>query len=475
MEINFKPRAGARTDGTTFASRPATALRVSARDLGGAGFIVGLLFSLVFLGAGCAMLWSFATNTREIPLLIIGGVFTLVGGAMTIAALRTLADRIRHGNVLLQVAQPLPVAGGSLVAWLALPEKAAAADHLAVEFNCRRIRYVKERSGGKTQIRRDEKSIWSARAQVPVNGNRADIRFDIPDGLPAATREPERTRFISVDDPPRYEWVVHVVADIPGVDLDRNYLVPVGAGNKPYAEAGVAVPAPAPQPAPAAVAPVAGAVPAPVATQSLVILVLCNLPPLAGVMFWGWNVGDVVLVYWMENVIIGAVNILRLLTTTGSTEGVTAGPVGTFVSRLFLAGFFTVHYGMFCYVHGIFIVSFFGDEALRAFGHDLFGAVSSVLADRLFAVAIAGLAVSHLFSYFHNFLGRGEGRHVDPRMIMMRPYGRIVVVHIFILAGAALASAFGSQVIVMMLFVVLKVVVDGIFHLKERKALGARA
>lgn len=472
MEINFKPRAGVGSDGAAFTSRPATALRVSARELGGAGFIVGLLFSLVFLGAGCAMLWSFATGSREIPLLIIGGVFTVVGGAMTVASLRTLADRIRHGNVLLQVSQPVPVAGGSLVAWMALPEKAAAAGYVTVEFNCLRIRYVKERSGGKSQMRRDEKSLWSTRAQVPVSGRRADIRFDIPDGLPAATREPERTRFISVDDPPRYEWVVHVVADIPGVDLDRNYLVPVGAGKTPVAAETPA--APAPRPAQAAVMPAAGAVPAPATTPSLAILVLGNLPPLAGVMFWGWNVGDVVLVYWLENVIIGAINILRLLTSTGSTEDVTAGPVGTFASRLFLAGFFSVHYGMFCYVHGIFIVSFFGDEALRAFGHDLVGAVSSVLSDRMFAVAIAGLAVSHLFSYFHNFLGRGEGRHADPRMIMIRPYGRIVVVHLFILAGAALASAFGSQAIVMMLFVVLKVTVDGIFHLKERKALGAR-
>lgn len=468
MEINFKPRAGVTTG--SIAKRPATAaaLRIHARDMAGAGFYVGLLFSLVFLGAGCAMLWHFVSEMREIPLLVISSVFTLVGGVMTFGFVRVMLDRIRHGSVALHVSEPLPEVGGRLVAWLAVPQAVVAAGRISVEFKCVRSRYVKETSGGKTTIRHVEEPQWTSRTEVPVSGRRADIRFDLPAGLPGSSPEQASVRFISENDPPRHEWVVHVVADIPGVDLDRTYAIPVRGAD-------IAVPATvvasAPKPAPATVLP-PGAVPNPPGPASLVMLLLGNLVPLAGVVYWGWSVGDVVLVYWMENLVIGLVNILRLLSSTAPPGDEPAGPAGAFVARLFLAGFFSVHYGMFCFVHGIFIVQFFGAENLREFGFDMPAVVFALLSDRVFAVAILGLAVSHLFSYFHNFLGRGEGRNADPRMIMMRPYGRIIVVHIFILAGGMLSQTFGSGVLVMTLFVVLKVIVDGAFHLRERRVLG---
>ncbi|MGB2011794.1 MAG: DUF6498-containing protein, partial [Akkermansiaceae bacterium] len=44
------------------------------------------------------------------------------------------------------------------------------------------------------------------------------------------------------------------------------------------------------------------------------VLIGANLIPLAGVLAWDWSIFHVVVVYWLENVIIGAINILKMIT-----------------------------------------------------------------------------------------------------------------------------------------------------------------
>ncbi|NIA27398.1 MAG: hypothetical protein GWP02_05020 [Desulfobulbaceae bacterium] len=64
---------------------------------------------------------------------------------------------------------------------------------------------------------------------------------------------------------------------------------------------------------------------------SAIILILANLVPLAGVLFLGWRVFDVIILYWAENVVIGVINVLRMITCrpepglAGLTQG-GAGP-----------------------------------------------------------------------------------------------------------------------------------------------------
>ena len=43
------------------------------------------------------------------------------------------------------------------------------------------------------------------------------------------------------------------------------------------------------------------------------LLVAANLVPLAGVLFWGWQVKQVVFLYWAENIVIGLFNLAAIL------------------------------------------------------------------------------------------------------------------------------------------------------------------
>ena len=50
---------------------------------------------------------------------------------------------------------------------------------------------------------------------------------------------------------------------------------------------------------------------------SLLLLIAANLLPVAGVLLWGWSIFEIVSLYWFENVVIGVINILKILTATG--------------------------------------------------------------------------------------------------------------------------------------------------------------
>src|SRR4051812_25735615 len=52
------------------------------------------------------------------------------------------------------------------------------------------------------------------------------------------------------------------------------------------------------------------------AAPTAVLLVASNLVPLAGVAFGGWRLGSVMVLYWLENGIVGIVTVARLLLVT---------------------------------------------------------------------------------------------------------------------------------------------------------------
>ena len=74
-----------------------------------------------------------------------------------------------------------------------------------------------------------------------------------------------------------------------------------------------------------------------------------NLFVLAGVLAWGWPPGNVLVLFWVENVILGVVTAVRIATAQGGLQP--GAPTGSRVAKVL---FFTVHYGIFALVHGVF-------------------------------------------------------------------------------------------------------------------------
>ncbi|MEQ8847393.1 DUF6498-containing protein [Botrimarina sp.] len=234
---------------------------------------------------------------------------------------------------------------------------------------------------------------------------------------------------------------------------------------------------------------------------SVVSLVAANVIPLAGVLLLGWRVFDVVFVYWLENVVIGAINVLKILTCSPDPglvaqryaerlaslppeqreqlEKLTAGGAAWNASKLFFAPFFTVHYGLFCFVHGVFVGVLAGEGGPLGGSMNPFGTAIEALQSPALLVAAIGLAASHLVSYFTNYLGRGEYRRLTPPELMIAPYGRVVVLHVAIVLSGFFVMTLGSPVWLLLLLVIGKTLFDLTLHLREHergagsKALGA--
>ena len=207
--------------------------------------------------------------------------------------------------------------------------------------------------------------------------------------------------------------------------------------------------------------------------RSALVLVAANLVPLGGVLFFGWSAFEVVFLFWVENVIIGFYNVLKMLTfgLMSRTVGVMPKAV-VFGGTVFLTAFFVVHYGMFCSGHGFFVIALLGRGELSLQGDWGFLASYSIawrLARTSLGYAMLSLLLSHGFSFYENFLKGREYERVSAQQLMAAPYSRIVVLHLAIIFGAMLVLAFKSPVGILLVLVVMKIVLDLKFHLSERK------
>jgi uncharacterized protein DUF6498 len=190
--------------------------------------------------------------------------------------------------------------------------------------------------------------------------------------------------------------------------------------------------------------------------MQILIALLINLVPAASVVVFGWSAFTLLLLYWMENLIIGAINVLKIGIAAGSTGG-EAPKVS-----IFLIPFFIFHYGLFCAIHGLFIYALFADRAAMAVSpeNDLLALPSVVLArlstDRFLAYNAALLAAYHVFSFLIFWIGKGAWRQAEPFSQMFEPYGRVVVVHLTILIAGMPVVLLGQPLIAVMILALIK-------------------
>ena len=222
-------------------------------------------------------------------------------------------------------------------------------------------------------------------------------------------------------------------------------------------------------------------------TLAAAVLVVANLVPLAGVLWWDWDVLTILALYWVENGIVGAYNLLRILRAEGTSGAgmanwrVNGRPIEA-LTRWPLAAFFLIHYGFFWIGHGMFVLVFLPlITGLGAIGFD--GPIEGPLSVpfsfgeagpdwELVGIGAVGLTLSHGASFWFNFLGRGEYRSVSPGQMMIAPYSRLVVLHVTIIVGAMVSSWVGSPVGALLVLVGLKTALDLFFHLREHRSLG---
>jgi hypothetical protein len=203
-------------------------------------------------------------------------------------------------------------------------------------------------------------------------------------------------------------------------------------------------------------------------TTSSAILILSNLVPLAGILFWGWDTFVLLCLYCLETAVIGFWTIARAATMSrdrGSATG--RGIAGT----LALAGFFTVHAGIFMSVHMLFIYSLFaGPWAGRI--HDARDFIRLIVIGKDLWIPLLALFVGQGAIFINDAVNRfvfakTPRTGTDTGEIMGGFYKRIVIMHVAILGGAFVTEAIGTAAPLIIL-VMLKIAIEIRLQMKAR-------
>lgn len=184
-----------------------------------------------------------------------------------------------------------------------------------------------------------------------------------------------------------------------------------------------------------------------------------NLVPILGVIFMEWDILYLIFIYWAESLMIGAFNVLKILIAQGETKSnkgyVEKIGIG---GRTFIAGFFTVHFGFFCYVQISILLGIFNTSALQS--DSIWGLAEYLFSGNGGFVALGVLFGNHLYFFINEYLIKGEYKTADPGVLMFVPYVRIFVQQFAAIFGGIFVSAFNLPILLLILLQILKTIGD---------------
>lgn len=208
---------------------------------------------------------------------------------------------------------------------------------------------------------------------------------------------------------------------------------------------------------------------------SILALTVANLAPLIGVIYFSWDASFIILLYWVENLIIGFYNLLKMaLLHTGHSV--------TKLRKAFSMLFFGIHFGGFCVGHGVFLIlflkigpenpSFFPESPwpiFLVFFQILFSVISTLWAQHPpgMEFTVIALILSHGTSFIRNYYLGGEYKNMNLHQLMAQPYKRIMTMHITIIAGGFLIAFLNSPLALIIILVFMKTLMDIHLHQKE--------
>ena len=86
-----------------------------------------------------------------------------------------------------------------------------------------------------------------------------------------------------------------------------------------------------------------------VRSPTTIALIVANLVPLVGVLFFDWSLFTIMFIFWMESAVIGCFNVLKLVIVAN-------------ILSIIMVPFFVVHYGAFMSGHLVFIFALFSPD-----------------------------------------------------------------------------------------------------------------
>jgi len=193
-------------------------------------------------------------------------------------------------------------------------------------------------------------------------------------------------------------------------------------------------------------------------TKSDYFLIAANLVPVVGALFFNWDAKEIFLVYCLETIIIGILNLVKMgiVTAVRKTDKWYNAGSYTMQSGLFFMFFFIMHYGLFVAVQmGIFFgVSGIGDGTNLTVFNFFYKWPELITNDSVIMLATFGIGYG--FKMIYEFIRSGEYKTMPLVIIMFQPYGRIFIQQLTVILGSLFLS-FGAGKIFIIVFAAVKI------------------
>ena len=145
-----------------------------------------------------------------------------------------------------------------------------------------------------------------------------------------------------------------------------------------------------------------------------------------------WEARDVIWGLWVSSLCVGYAYIVTAVAApVVRAKGIERVVVA--LGGLFMLAFFTFHFGMFHFVHGVFLNTFFPLVPKGKGFPNIFAMLGAALA------SYWGIVAASFISRVSEFPFRGDG--LNPKDKMMKPYANVIRMHILIFVFAGLHAA----------------------------------
>ena len=194
------------------------------------------------------------------------------------------------------------------------------------------------------------------------------------------------------------------------------------------------------------------------------LILVVDVFPILAILWLRWRAEALVFLYWLENLVIGGIALAQLILVSRA-----AGPQGLKLAAI-LGPFFIFHFGLFCYVHGIFLHTFVALSSGTDPGFlGPLGLVARALSSGAYLPAFLCLIIAlQIVLLFRDFLQAEAHTKRDIRAEMSAPYQRIVILHLALFAGAASLIVLGDPLLGVLALLGLRIL-WGVYQTSKRR------
>jgi hypothetical protein len=178
---------------------------------------------------------------------------------------------------------------------------------------------------------------------------------------------------------------------------------------------------------------------------SALFVLVADLIPAAGILFWGWDAFVLLMLYWMETAVIAFWTLVRILTLPDDEDKTQQHILMRVGARLLLTAFFLVHSSGFMAGHLLFLWTLYAGEWRDTIRnpYDFWRVI--VMGYELWiplGLLFAGLGLSFFWGLFRQLFSGKDNDSMD--RLLAGLYGRIILMHVVIIFGVWVAMKIGS-------------------------------